>query len=68
MFTEVGRSKNEKKRKGGLTLDSCLVLKVCFDGMGWDGIGREASCLPDGNISLSCEMCGVQPVCLKTRL
>lgn len=65
MFTEVRRSKNEKKRKGGLTLDFCLVLKVCFDGMGWDRIGREVT---DANISLSCEMCGVQPLCLETRL
>lgn len=63
-----GGAKMRKKRKGGLTLDSCLVLKVCFDGMGWDRIGREVSCLTDANISLSCEMCGVQPLCLKTRL
>lgn len=34
MYSEQAGGTKKKKIKGDLTLASCLVLKVCFDGKG----------------------------------
>lgn len=60
-----GEQKKKKKEKRRLDFGFLPSTKSVFR---WNGVGQKASCLPDANISQSCKMCGVQPVCLETRL